>query len=94
MSTNNLRRAIENLGESHGHEFEIAHEIGVLKERHPGAMVGRCRKCHQIAVARINPWPRPWLFGRRNWKLVEVKAGEHYCRYMQMQNWGIDHKDR
>jgi hypothetical protein len=88
-----LRRAIEAFGEAQGHDFEIAHELGVLKERHSRAMVGRCKNCHQIAVARINPWPKPLLFGRRSWKAVELVTGAHCCSYMQRQNWGIDHKD-
>jgi hypothetical protein len=88
-----LRRAIEAFGQDHGHDFEIAHEIGGLYERHSRVMVGRCKHCHQIAVAKVNPWPRPLLIGRWKWKAIEVVASEYNCSYVQRQNWGIDHKD-
>jgi hypothetical protein len=83
-----LLTALQEFGEAHGHELEIAHEIGVLKERHQ-TLVGRCKNCHQLVVARFSMTPKPLLFSR-GWKRIKVIGTEYYCKWAQMQNWGID----
>jgi len=87
-----LRSALQTFSEHYGHKLDIAQEIGVLYERH-SVLVGRCRLCRQIVLARPNLTPRPLLFGRRKWQPVELVGSTYYCKWAQMQNWGIDHAE-
>lgn len=73
-----LRAAILELHGNHGFEF------GGYDSLHE-ALIARCTQCHQLVHADFNPWPKPWLFGRRAWKPIRLSGlpVTYYCGYSQ-----------
>jgi hypothetical protein len=61
-----LREAINELRRLH-HVFQFGHY-----EPHQESLFAQCVDCGQIVYARMNPLPKPWIFGRRAWQELHV----------------------
>lgn len=54
-------------------------------------LVAQCTKCGQLVVGWMNPFPKPLLFGRKDWTEVTLDGGAYvlWCSYAQRQAWAV-----
>lgn len=62
-------------------------ELGSIARTDRHSMVAQCARCGQLLTAYVNPYPKPILFGRKQWREVILEGGANqlHCGYTQRQ---------
>lgn len=62
-------------------------ELGSIARTDRHTMVAQCARCGQLLTAYMNPFPKPILFGQKQWREVVLEGGANQlgCEYAQRQ---------
>jgi len=71
-----------------GHECDIVTpSLDSFRKENRETLVAQCVHCSQLLTAYMNPFPKPWLFGRKAWREVVLEGGANqlHCGYSLRQ---------